>query len=51
MALRRTPSIEMRTPAILSAGLHVFALVAAIVNLDLVCLPPIEPEPVMVDFV
>src|SRR5215472_14121473 len=48
----RTPeSIEMRTPAILSAAAHVAVLVAAIVNLDLFNRPPIEPEPVMVDFV
>jgi hypothetical protein len=51
MAFRRTSSIEMRTPAVLSAGLHVVALVAAIVNFDLFSHPPIEPEPVMVDFV
>ncbi|HTR87801.1 MAG TPA: hypothetical protein VMI56_25190 [Reyranella sp.] len=48
----RTPaSIEMRTPAILSAAVHVIALVAAIVNLNLFSHPPTEPEPVMVDFV
>ena len=48
----RTPErIEMRTPAILSAAAHVAVLVAAIVNLDLFNRPPIEPEPVMVDFV
>ncbi|HEY4170515.1 MAG TPA: hypothetical protein VGM96_27220, partial [Reyranella sp.] len=51
MAFRSASSIEMRTPAVLSAGLHVFALVAAIVNFDLFSHPPIEPEPVMVDFV
>ena len=48
---RRPSSVEMRTPAILSGGVHVVALVAAIVNFDLFSHPPIEPEPVMVDFV
>ena len=48
----RTPeSIEMRTPAILSAAVHVAALVAAIANFNFFNRPPIEPEPVMVDFV
>ncbi len=46
----RRDSMEMRTPAILSAGLHVVALVAAVVNLNLFSHPPIEPEPVMVEF-
>jgi hypothetical protein len=41
----------MRTPAILSAGVHVVALVVAIVNFGLFSQPPMEPEPVMVDFV
>ena len=41
---------EMRTPAILSVGLHVFAMVAAIVNFNFFNKPPIEPEPVMVEF-
>ena len=47
---RSDTSIEMRTPALLSLGLHVFALVAAIVNIDLFSRPEIEPEPIMVDF-
>jgi hypothetical protein len=48
----RTPaSIEMRTPAVLSAAVHVAALVAAIVNFNFFSRPLIEPEPVMVDFV
>lgn len=48
----RTPaSIEMRTPAVLSAAVHVVALAAAVVNFNLFSQPPIEPEPVMVDFV
>jgi hypothetical protein len=47
---RSGTSIEMRTPALLSAGLHVFALVAVIVNFDFFSRPPIEPEPVMVEF-
>ncbi len=48
----RTPaSIEMRTPAALSAAVHVAALVAAIANFSFFNHPPIEPEPVMVDFV
>ena len=52
MALRRTSSVEMRTPAILSAGVHVFAMVAAIVNFNLFSQkPPMEPEPIMLDFV
>jgi hypothetical protein len=51
MAGRRTSSVEMRTPAILSAGVHVVALVVAIANFDFFRSPPIEPEPIMVDFV
>jgi hypothetical protein len=47
---RRSKSVEMRTPAILSAGVHVAALVAAIVNFNFFSRPPIEPEPVMVEF-
>jgi hypothetical protein len=46
----RRPSIEMRTPALLSAGVHVFALAAMIVQFNLFSRPPIEPEPVMVEF-
>ncbi|MBS0547490.1 MAG: hypothetical protein JSR24_07060 [Proteobacteria bacterium] len=47
----RTPGdAEMRTPAILSAGVHVFAMVAAVVNFTFFNPPPIEPEPVMVEF-
>ncbi|HYD07729.1 MAG TPA: cell envelope integrity protein TolA [Reyranella sp.] len=48
---RRVASVEMRTPAILSAGVHVVALVAAIVNFNFFRSPPLEPEPVMLDFV
>jgi hypothetical protein len=48
---RRPSSIEMRTPAVLSAGVHVAAMVAAIVNFNFFSAPPMEPEPVMVDFV
>jgi hypothetical protein len=51
MALRHTSSVEMRTPAILSAGVHVVALVAAIVNFNFFQKPPMEPEPIMLDFV
>jgi outer membrane biosynthesis protein TonB len=47
---RSDTGIEMRTPALLSLGLHVFALVAAIVNIDLFSRPEVEPEPIMVDF-
>ncbi|HKV16341.1 MAG TPA: hypothetical protein VJQ81_14925 [Reyranella sp.] len=47
---RSDTSIEMRTPALLSLGLHVFALVAAIVNINLFSRPEVEPEPIMVDF-
>lgn len=50
MKQRRPPTVEMRTPAILSAGVHVFALVAAIVNFNFFNRAPIEPEPVMVEF-
>jgi hypothetical protein len=48
---RRGNSIEMRTPAVLSAGLHVFTLAAAVANFSFFNRPPLEPEPVMVDFV
>jgi hypothetical protein len=48
---RSSSSVEMRTPAVLSAAVHVGALVAAVVNFNLFSSPPIEPEPVMVDFV
>src|SRR5437762_155661 len=48
---RRPSSVEMRTPAVLSAGVHVVAMVAAIVNFNFFRSPPIEPEPVMLDFV
>lgn len=48
---RHPASIEMRTPAVLSAGVHLVALVAAIVNFNFFSPPPMEPEPVMVDFV
>jgi hypothetical protein len=40
----------MRTPAVLSAGVHVVALTAAIVQFSFFNKPPIEPEPVMVEF-
>ncbi len=49
MANRRQ-SMEMRTPALLSAGVHVAALVAVMVQFNLFSHPPIEPEPVMVEF-
>ena len=48
---RSPESIEMRTPAVLSGAVHVAALVAVIVNFNFFNGPPIEPEPVMVDFV
>src|SRR5881394_1301624 len=48
---RRPSSVEMRTPAVLSAGVHVVAMVAAIVNFNFFRSPPIEPEPVMLEFV
>jgi outer membrane biosynthesis protein TonB len=51
MVGRRPSSVEMRTPAILSAAVHVVALVVAIANFDWFRSPLIEPEPVMVDFV
>jgi hypothetical protein len=44
-------SVEMRTPAIVSAMLHVVVLGAAVMNLDFFNRPPLmDPEPVMVDF-
>lgn len=51
MARRSPASIEMRTPAVASAMVHVFVLAAAVLNLDFFGRPPpIEPEPVMVEF-
>ena len=51
MAGRSPTSVEMRTPAIVSAMVHVFVLSAAILNLDFFSRPPLmEPEPVMVEF-
>jgi hypothetical protein len=50
MSDRSPEYAEMRTPAILSVGVHVFAIVAAIVNFNFFSSPPIEPEPVMVEF-
>lgn len=51
MARRHPASIEMRTPAIASAMVHVFVLGAAVLNLDFFGrTPPMEPEPVMVEF-
>lgn len=48
---RSASSVEMRTPAILSAAVHLAALAAAVLNLDFFSHPPpIEPEPVMVEF-
>ena len=48
---RHPASLEMRTPAIVSAMVHVFVLGAAILNLDFFSKPPLmEPEPVMVEF-
>ena len=51
MVGRSPASVEMRTPAIASAMVHVFVLAAAVLNLDFFGrTPPIEPEPVMVEF-
>jgi hypothetical protein len=51
MARRSRESIEMRTPAVLSAMVHVVVLAAAVVGLDFFNKqPPLEPEPVMVEF-
>ena len=47
----RGNSIEMRTPSVMSASLHVFALAAAVANFSFFNKPQVEPEPVMVDFV
>jgi hypothetical protein len=46
----RSGNAEMRTPAILSVGVHAFAILAAIVNFNFFSQPPMEPEPVMVEF-
>lgn len=51
MVQRHPSSLEMRTPAIVSAMVHVFVLGAAVLNLDFFGRPPpMEPEPVMVEF-
>jgi hypothetical protein len=50
MAERSPESLEMRTPAIVSAMLHVFVLAAAVLNLDFFSRPQLDPEPVMVEF-
>jgi hypothetical protein len=50
MVDRAPGNAEMRTPAILSVGVHVFAIAATIVNFNFFNPPPIEPEPVMVEF-
>jgi len=51
MIYRAPESVEMRTPAIVSAMLHVVVLGAAVMNLDFFGPPPpLEPEPVMVEF-
>ena len=47
---RAPGNAEMRTPAILSVGVHVFAIAATIVNFNFFSPPPIEPEPIMVEF-
>ncbi len=50
MADRYDSGAEMRTPAILSAGVHLAAIAAVLANFNLFSHPPIEPEPVMVEF-
>ena len=50
MADRYPGHAEMRTPALLSVAVHAFAIVAAIVNFNFFSSPPIEPEPIMVEF-
>jgi hypothetical protein len=48
---RHPESVEMRMPAIVSAMLHVALLGAAVMNLSFFSKPPpLEPEPVMVEF-
>ena len=48
---RSSASVEMRTPAALSATLHGAALVAVIVQFNFFFKsPPIEPEPIMIEF-
>jgi hypothetical protein len=43
MVDRAPGNAEMRTPAILSVGVHVFAIAATIVNFNFFNPPPIEP--------
>ena len=50
MARRYDPDVHMRTPALLSATVHLAAIAAALANFNLFSRPPIEPEPVMVEF-
>src|SRR5215469_6779796 len=50
MARRSDSDLHMRTPAMLSAAVHVAAIAAALANFSLFSRPPIEPEPVMVEF-
>ena len=50
MSDRAPGNAEMRTPAILSVSVHVFAIAATIVNFNFFTPPPLEPEPVMVEF-
>ncbi|MFO1082614.1 MAG: hypothetical protein U1E23_18560 [Reyranellaceae bacterium] len=47
---RSSEFVEMRTPAIGSVMLHVFVIAAALVNFHFFNPPPLEPEPVMVEF-
>jgi hypothetical protein len=50
MARPSDSQVQMRTPALLSAAVHVVALAAALANFNLFSRPPMEPEPVMVEF-
>ncbi len=51
MLFGRHADLEMRTPSIVSAAVHVALLGAALLNLDFFGRkPPMEPEPVMVEF-
>jgi hypothetical protein len=50
MSDRAPGNAEMRTPAILSVGVHVFAIAATIVNFNFFSSPPMEREPIMVEF-
>ena len=48
---RYPESVEMRMPAVVSGMVHAVVLAAAVLGLDFFAKqPPLEPEPVMVEF-